>query len=1289
MKRFLIVFFWCYTTFIFAQKETNSWYFGENAGLDFNSGTPTALINGALVTREGCATISDKNGNLLFYTDGVTVYNKNHGIMLNGTGLKGHNSSTHSALIVPKPSNPTIYYVFTVDELAGANGLQYTEVDMSIDGGLGGVTSNKNKLILTPATEKITAIKSSIAEEYWVVSHKWNSNEFMTYKVSSSGVNTIPVISAVGSFIGGAETTKAIGSIKISPDGAKLAVVNGRGLAEVQLFDFDAATGVMSNPSTLMDLDNETYQTPYGLEFSSNSKVLYVSVHNDGIYQYNLDAGSETAMVNSKQKINSIVKVYGALQLATNGKIYIAVENNNFLDVINKPNELGFSADYQNNGIELGGKKSKLGLPPFIQSYFNIAVQFENVCYGNNTLFKLLDTVDSVTWDFDDLASGVNNISTDISPTHIFSKPGSFEVMVTAKVGAETVTNNITVIIYEQPSASKPSDIKICDSNNDGFYSFDLTAQNIAILNGQDPIIFNIKYYAGLNDFNKGISITNSTSYTNQTAYTNETIYAKVFNALNEDCFALTYFTIQVYETPKPNTNIASLIQCDNSSVGTDTDGKIVMNLTQKENEILNGQSASNFIIEYFSDAAYSSKITNPTAFQNIKTPQTIYVRMINKGNNSCSALTNFDIEVSKLPSVVSPVVLKQCDDNIDGFSAFNLTEANSKISGNSINETITYFKSYLGADTNDSNEKILTPTAYSNQNVSVDKVWARTENTSGCHRVSEINLVVSTTAIPANFQRRFYKCDDYLDTINDEKDGVANFNFSSVTQEIENIFPKGQQLVIKYYRNEADALAEVNSILDPANYRNKAYPNKQTIYIRVDSQLDNDCLGLGAHITLYVEPIPIANPVKIDRKCDDDFDGLYPFDTATIESSVLNGQTGMMVSYMDKNGNTLPSPLPNPFLIPSQTITIRVADSKSKDMDGTCYAETSLDFMVDKKPVANSIINLVACDDDFDGYYPFNTTTVEASILNGQKGMLVSYIDENGINLPSPLPNPFLTTSQTVTVKVENKLNNNCVAETSFDFIVNQKPDFELVDTEILCLNKIPKKLSIVNPKEADYSYRWTDENNIEISKNAEALIYKGGIYTVTATSQYACVSFPKQIIVTESNIASISVNQIEIKDDSSSNSIAIETLNLGIGDYEYAIQKDNEPMLSYQNSPLFENISPGIYTVYVNDKNNCGTEKIEVSVIGYPKFFTPNNDGYNDYWNVIGVNNQFYPNSLIHIYDRYGKIVAKINPTSIGWDGYFKGTPLPASDYWFSVLLIDSNGNTKEKRGHFSLKR
>ena len=932
--------------------------------------------------------------------------------------------------------------------------------------------------------------------------------------------------------------------------------------------------------------------------------------------------------------------------------------------------------------INVKGKKNLI-LP------FNIIS--ESTCLGSVSQFNISDetNVSSINWDFGDVTSGINNTSTALSPTHIFSSPGDYEVSVTATVGAETSTTTSTVTIYEVPTATQPTAINICDSNNDGLNSFDLTTQNTIILNGQDPLLFNVKYYAGLANFTNEIGIISPNNYTNQNAYTLETIYAKAYNLNNENCFDSTNFTIQVFETPLPSTTIPPLTECDNTSFGTDSDGIILFDLTQKETEILNGQNASDYTIEYYSDAVYSSQIINPTSFQNTANPQTIYVKMFNHVNNSCVETTNFTIEVFEVPTITNPVVLKQCDNDTDGFSDFNLTEVENEISTNALNESFKYYKTYNSATTNDSTEEILNPTTYTNQFDTTDTIWVSIENNNGCYRVAQINLIVSTTGIPSTFQRQFYECDDFIDTINNEKDGITSFNFSNVTSEIKTIFPVGQQLIISYYRNETDALAEENPILDTSNYRNIGYPTTQTIYVRVDSPLDNDCLGMGAHITLNVEPIPIANPVIISRQCDDDFDEFFPFNTSTIETAVLNGQTNMIVSYLDENGNTLASPLPNPFSTNSQTITIRVTDNTSNDPDGACYAETTLEFIVDKKPVANPITDFTECDDDLDGLFSFDTSTIENSILNGQTGMLISYVDESGNALSSPLPNPFLTGSQAITVKVKNELNNNCITTTTINFTVHPKPEFELDKEATVCLNILPKQLSIFNPKEDNYSYSWTNEQGLEISNHPQAEITQGGIYTVVATSINGCTSYPQEINVLESNIATITTTQIEITDDAVNNIIAIETTTLGIGNYEYTIQKEGEAIGFYQDEPVFENISAGIYTVYVRDKNNCGTVKVGVSVIGYPKFFTPNNDGHNDYWNVIGVNSNFYPNSLIHIFDRFGKLITKVDPSSNGWDGNFKGNSLPSSDYWFTVELIDSNRSRKVIKGHFSLIR
>ena len=279
-----------------AQKETNIWYFGENAGLDFNSGTAVALLDGEINTAEGCASISDSNGNLLFYTDGITVYDSSHSIMQNGSGLNGDTSSTHSAIITPKPNYPNIYYIFTADAQGRSYGLQYSEIDMTLNMGLGGITSNKNIQLYSPITEKLAAIKHATLNEYWVVSHKYGNNEFLAYRISENGVEVDPVISAVGSsvdIVREVEFGDYIGQIKISPDGTKLALA--RSLSnKLKLYDFNASTGQVSNP---MLLSSNVH--PYGIEFSPNSQILYTTMRN-GIYQYDLSVSDVDQIILSE-----------------------------------------------------------------------------------------------------------------------------------------------------------------------------------------------------------------------------------------------------------------------------------------------------------------------------------------------------------------------------------------------------------------------------------------------------------------------------------------------------------------------------------------------------------------------------------------------------------------------------------------------------------------------------------------------------------------------------------------------------------------------------------------------------------------------------------------------------------------------------------------------------------------------------------------------------------------------------------------------------------------------------
>jgi len=280
----------CSVFFAAAQNEGNIWYFGYNAGLDFNSGSPVSISNGQLNTLEGCASIADNNGDLLFYTDGMVVYNKNHTIMPNGSGLLGNNSSTQSSIIVKKPASSTIYYIFTVDGMSGmSGGLNYSEVDMTLNGSLGDITINKNILLIPQACEKVTAIIHQNGADFWVISRVENSDTFHSYLLTSSGVNLNPVITNIGPIYSG-----TVGYLKGSPDGTRIAAANTLGNQQVNVFNFDKLTGILSNEITI----TVAGLYPYGVEFSPNNDILYVSA-DASIYQYDLLAGSATAISNS------------------------------------------------------------------------------------------------------------------------------------------------------------------------------------------------------------------------------------------------------------------------------------------------------------------------------------------------------------------------------------------------------------------------------------------------------------------------------------------------------------------------------------------------------------------------------------------------------------------------------------------------------------------------------------------------------------------------------------------------------------------------------------------------------------------------------------------------------------------------------------------------------------------------------------------------------------------------------------------------------------------------------
>ncbi len=433
----------------FAQKQNNQWRFGSGGGINFNTNPPSFVAGAALSTTEGSASIADRTtGALLFYTDGVTVWNSLNQVMANGTGLRGGStslSSTTAAVIIPKPASTNLYYIVTIDEQFSTGGIRYSVVDMSLNGGLGAVLpAQKNILLLNTTSEKLEVVPASDGQNFWLLTHDEPGEDFYAFRVTSAGIQTAPVISTVGS-----TQANGAGHMKINRQFTKIAIGVTFG-SKIEVFDFNNATGVVSNPLSW----GTNFLSPliYGIEFSPNGNVLYVS-NLERLVQYDLTQPTAAAIQNSALQLSSGFYQPSALQLGKNDKIYI---NAGSIDVINCPNSLGVSCGFQQNVIAGQSGGGGYGLPKWVYYPDDIPVANTNSivktgnCQGLPILFSIQNTADivSVSWDFGDPASGiVNNTSSSLTPQHVYAAAGTYNVNVLINYDCFSVTLPLTVTI--------------------------------------------------------------------------------------------------------------------------------------------------------------------------------------------------------------------------------------------------------------------------------------------------------------------------------------------------------------------------------------------------------------------------------------------------------------------------------------------------------------------------------------------------------------------------------------------------------------------------------------------------------------------------------------------------------------------------------------------------------------------------------------------------------------------------------------------------------------------------
>ncbi len=455
--------------------EASNWRFGKGAGLVFTEeGVEAVNINTPSVIRNGTASISNTQGNLIFYSDGIHLWTGSNHLLQGTNDLQGNSEATQSALFVPQPGNPEKIYLFTLDMYIPpvfTDGVRYSIIER---------TNNswqfitKNQLLHSANAQKIAAVRHANNNDIWIITHGYGTNDGDTFFAHLLN-DTAFIEKAVTSKTGyrqesdptvGNTFANNTGYMDISPDGSRIALtIPDAGVIEV--FDFDTQTGRVSNPQSS---GTEGIYYPFGVAFSPDNSKLYITTNPrdnnrpTGIYQFDLD---EENVFDNPETIyevnfntNTTDTLFGALQLGIDGRVYVAKSRTGNvgkaeLGVIYNPNRKGTASNYNhlyedNNGLHLNGAESMAGLPSFVSSYLDIPhFNIQNHCHTSITAFRLRNeaNIDEILWNFGDQGA----TSDELRSGHIFSEPGVYTVNLTEFYAGREYAYNKDITIHPLP----------------------------------------------------------------------------------------------------------------------------------------------------------------------------------------------------------------------------------------------------------------------------------------------------------------------------------------------------------------------------------------------------------------------------------------------------------------------------------------------------------------------------------------------------------------------------------------------------------------------------------------------------------------------------------------------------------------------------------------------------------------------------------------------------------------------------------------------------------------------
>jgi gliding motility-associated-like protein len=807
--------------------------------------------------------------------------------------------------------------------------------------------------------------------------------------------------------------------------------------------------------------------------------------------------------------------------------------------------------------------------------------------------------------------------------------------------------------VVPSPEIVNLIDLSRCDDDSpNGFASFDLTINTPEALGSQDATQVVVTYHETQADAELGTNaIAVPSNYTNIT--NPQTIYVRIFDTLT-GCVDLfdsagdpnNTFTLTVEALPE--VFIPTALEVCDDDYNQNPFPQVTFDLTVKEPEIV-GQAVvpASFAFTYFasqSDLDDGIAIADPTAYVNEAQPQTIYITVVDTDTeNSCLSEVQMTINVLPLPSpsTTDPDTLRLtgCDDDNDGVAVnpFDLTFSGNFIAG-SENVSLSYYLSESGAISEDPDELIADPTAYIN-----DPALNETDE----------------NGLPTNIQIIYVRVDS----------GIAgNFCFVIVPFELV-VFPN----------------PELNPLGDPFAYTlcadDETDPNTATLFSTED--ITNNLWNLNGGSPDVI--IPLLDPNTTPAQDLADFNVTYH----NAEQDAEDGINAISPGYLASDGEIL---------------FIRVTNITSE-----CYNTGNIgqvQIIIQPRPdiAPDNPLDLVACADDFtNGIATVDLTQYDELINPGSPANTqVVYYEgqmnyDNGIAIDDPVNYTTLQTPTSIIAEVINTLTGCESSRTlAFDIIINPLiGDISAFDGILLCVdaegdpifNEVSPPVIDTGLSENDFSFAWALDGVPIPDTTASITPLLPGVYTVVVTNNFTgCQATSSAEVIANQAIGF----NVDVITPAFSTTHVAEVNNItGNGNFEF--QLDNGPWIPLapgQTTLTFTNISPGTHTITGRDQGGCGEVTIEFMVIDYPPFFTPNQDGFNETWNITALDEDLQ--ATIYIFDRYGKLLKQISPRSEGWDGTYNGKAMPSQDYWFRVEFVEpTTGAKSEFKGHFTLKR